>query len=222
MISIVAIDIGLKTLSIYKEYFDYQRAKTIKVPKTKYDKLFAATDEFEEYVLDIAKCGQAMFFEKTSLGERSDFFSGKAFLNLYDFFDKLNNDKLFDDVDVIIIEKQLRLNPMATTIMNHLHAWFLINFRTFKKVILYPAKNKTRILGAPLKVETEGKKKAQRVDKAFRKKWAKLKCYEILKEREDEEWLDYVFVKNKAKSDDLSDTCIMCLAFHIQKLVKGL
>ena len=219
MISIVAVDIGLKTLSIYKEYFDQDRAKCLKLPKAKYDKFLAATDEFEEYVIDVAKCGQAMFFEKTCLGERNDLFSGKALFALYDYFDKLNNDKLFDDVDVVIIEKQLKRNPMATTIMDHLHAWFLINFRSFKKIILYPSKNKTRILGAPLKVEND-KGKAQRVDKSFRKKWAKLKCYEILKERDDQEWLDYVFVKNKSKSDDLSDTCVMCLAYHIQKLIK--
>jgi len=215
MLSIASIDIGLKTLSIYKEYFDQDKAKKIKIPKTRYNKLLAATDEFEEYVLKVSCCGQAMFFEKTSLGERTDFFSGKAILNLFDFLDSLNSKKIFDDVDVILIEKQLGRNPMASVLMNHVHSWFLINFRDFKKTILYPSKNKTRVLGAPLKIEND-KGRAQKVDKAFRKKWSKLKCYEILTEREDHQSLDYIFVKNKSKADDLADTLCQALSYHVQ------
>jgi hypothetical protein len=36
MLSIVSIDVGLKTLSIYKEYFDNDAAKHLQKPKQRY------------------------------------------------------------------------------------------------------------------------------------------------------------------------------------------
>jgi hypothetical protein len=129
MLSIVSIDIGLKTFSIYKEYFDQDSAKKIKKPTHCFKQNGEATDDYEDYVLKIAGCGQCMFIEKKELGERKDIFSGKAFLNTYDYLEDLKNKDIFRDVDVIIMEKQLGKNPMATTLMHHVYAWFLIHYR---------------------------------------------------------------------------------------------
>ena len=102
--SIVSIDIGLKTFSMFKEHFDYTKAKTIKKPKQCYKKNGEATDEFEEYVLNVSKCGSTQFIEKKEFGDRNEFFSGKVFLRIIDYFDDLHyKQKVFDDVDVIII-----------------------------------------------------------------------------------------------------------------------
>ena len=219
MLSIVSIDVGLKTLSIYKEYFDNDAAKQLQKPKMRYNKYGEAHDEMKKYVIDVARCGQCVFIEKKDLGDRKDYFSGKALINLIDFFDDLNAKDIFRDVNIIIIEKQLGKNPMATVLMHHIYSWFLVNFRTFKKVILYPSKNKTRILGAPLKKEDENGK-AYKVDKSFRKKWSTSKAEEILTEREDFETLKYIFSDNKSKKDDLSDTITQCLSYHVQLLLK--
>ena len=218
IISIVSIDIGLKTFSMFKEHFDYTKAKTIKKPKQCYKKNGEATDEFEEYVLNVAKCGSTQFIEKKEFGDRSDFFSGKVFISIIDYFDDLHfKQKVFDDVDVIIIEKQLGRNPMATVIMHHVYSWLLNQFRTFKKIILYPSKNKTRILGAPLSdVDEEGKR--VKMDKSFRKKWSTEKTQQILIERNDEKTYRYIFEQNKSKKDDLSDTITQCLSYHIKKI----
>ena len=70
IISIVSIDIGLKTFSMFKEHFDYTKAKTIKKPKQCYKKNGEATDEFEEYVLNVSKCGSTQFIEKKEFGDR--------------------------------------------------------------------------------------------------------------------------------------------------------
>ncbi len=216
--SIVSIDIGLRTLSIYKEYFDNDKASKIKKPIKMYDKFGEAHDELKKYVLDVSSCGQCAFIEKKDLGERKDYFSGKALLNLIDYFDELEKRDVFRDVDIIIMEKQLNKNPMATVLMHHIYSWCLIMFRDFKKVLLYPSKNKTRILGAPLSaVDDDGKKK--RMDKAFRKKWSVQKAYEILEKREDLETIDYIFVKNKSKKDDLSDVITQCVSYHLKKLL---
>jgi len=219
VISIVSIDIGLRTLSIYKEYFDYNSAKLIPKPKVLYNKFGEAHDEMKDYVLKVASCGQAIFIEKKDLGERKDYFSGKALLNLIDFFDDLEKRDIFRDVDIIIMEKQLNKNPMATVLMHHIYSWCLIMFRQFKKVLLYPSKNKTRVLGAPLK-ETDESGKTTRVDKSFRKKWSTNKALEILTVRGDSETINYIFKENKSKKDDLSDTITQCLSFHLVKLLK--
>ena len=218
IISIVSIDIGLKTFSMFKEHFDYTKAKTIKKPKQCYKKNGEATDEFEEYVLNVSKCGSTQFIEKKEFGDRNEFFSGKVFLRIIDYFDDLHyKQKVFDDVDVIIIEKQLGRNPMATVIMHHVYSWLLNQFRTFKKIILYPSKNKTRILGAPLSdVDEEGKR--VKMDKSFRKKWSTEKTQQILIERNDEKTYRYIFEQNKSKKDDLSDTITQCLSYHIKKI----
>ena len=72
-------------------------------------------------------------------------------MQIIDYFDKLNEQGIFNDVNIILIEKQLKINGIASVIMHHIHSWMMINFRDFKKTILYPPKNKTRILGAALK-----------------------------------------------------------------------
>ena len=106
MLSIVSIDVGLKTLSIYKEYFNTSAAKEIPKPKQRYNKYGEAHEEMKKYVMDVACCGQCMFIEKKELGDRKDYFSGKALINLIDFFDDLNKKDIFRDVNIIIIEKQ--------------------------------------------------------------------------------------------------------------------
>ncbi len=218
VISIISIDIGLKNLAIYKEYFDTDTAKNIVIPKLRYNKLGEAHPEFKEYIDKVAQCGQCVFIDKHELGQRKDMFNNKVFLEIIDYFDKLNTQGIFNDVNVILIEKQLKINGIASIIMHHIHSWMMINFRDFKKTILYPPKNKTRILGAALK-ELDEKGKATRVDKSFRKKWAVKRAEEILILREDLETLS-IFEKNKSKRDDIADTLIQCLSYNVQKLIK--
>ena len=218
-ISIVSIDIGLRTLSIYKEYFNIGQAIKIPFPKSGYDKLGEAKPELKTYVEKIGSYGTTGFIVKRDLGERKDFYSGKALHTLFEFLDELESQSLFDDVQEILIELQLKKNNIATALMHYIQSWFMIRFGPFKKVTLYPAKNKTRVLGAPLKVEKENGK-IERVDKYFRKKWSTLKAYDILNSRKDETTIDYIFNLNKSKKDDLSDVITQCLSYHILKLKK--
>jgi hypothetical protein len=219
MTSLVSIDIGLRTLSIYKEYFDVDKAKQFKLPKHCYNKFGEATDEMKSYVNNIGKCGHCAFIVKKDLGERKDYFSGKAIMNLFVFLDEIEREGVFDDVDVIVVERQLSKNGMATGLMYYLQSWFMIQYGLFKKIILFPAKNKTRVLGAPLKQEDDNGK-VNRVDKAFRKKWSTLRAYQILELRDDQDTIRYIFEENKSKKDDLSDVITQALAYNILKLKK--
>ena len=86
------------------------------------------------------------------------------------------------------------------------------------KNFIYPSKNKTRILGASLKVENENGK-AVRTDKKYRKKWSVMKAEEILILRGDLDTLS-IFEKNKSKRDDIADTLTQCLSYNVQILLK--
>jgi hypothetical protein len=219
MTSLISIDIGLRTLSIYKEYFDVDKAKQFKLPKHCYNKLGEATDEMKTYVNNVGKCGHCAFIVKKDLGERKDYFSGKAIMNLFVFLDEIEREGIFDDVDVIVVERQLTKNGIATGLMYYLQSWFMIQYGLFKKIILFPAKNKTRVLGAPLKQEDDNGKTVK-VDKAFRKKWSTLRAYQILELRDDQNTIRYIFEENKSKKDDLSDVITQALAYNILKLKK--
>ena len=219
MFSIVSIDIGLRTLSLYKEYFNTAQAKLVPFPKNCYDKMGEAKPEMKQYVERIGSYGVTSFIVKKDLGEKRDYFSGKAIQNLFHFMDDLESQSLFDDVQEIIIERQMKKNNIASALMYYIQSWFLIKYGPFKKVILYPSKQKTRILGAPLKVENE-QGKTERVNKYFRKKWSTLRAYDILTKRKETDIIDYIFVQHKDKKDDLCDVITQCLSYHILRLKK--
>jgi hypothetical protein len=217
MLSLLSIDIGLRTLSLYKEYFDVNKASLISYPNQCYNKFGEATEKMKSYVDNVGKCGICAFIVKKDLGEKKDYFSGKALFNLFNFLDDIDRQGIFDDIEVIIIEKQMLKNNIATALMHHIQSWFLITYGPFKKVILFPSKNKTRVLGAPLKQQDDDGK-TTRVDKSFRKKWSTLRAYQILNHRNDENTIDYIFNLNKSKKDDLSDVITQALAYNILKL----
>jgi hypothetical protein len=91
----------------------------------------------------------------------------------------------------------------------------MITYPTLQ-IVLYPSKNKTRVIGAPLKVDKVGKdgvSKLVKVTKYQRKKWSTLYAQTILTNREDQTWLKYIFETNKAKKDDLSDVIMQALSY---------
>ena len=102
----------------------------------------------------------------------------------------------------------------------------LKNFLRFRKIISYPAGNKTSIMGMPKKildkktnimVKTSGAKA-----KPFRKNWTSEYFLSLLTERGDEEGIDNIFrtkTGRKAKSDDTSDCCMMSISFVCSCLI---
>jgi hypothetical protein len=222
MISILSIDIGLKNLSLCKEYYDMEKAKLIpKVnKKERYTKEWISTEKYNQYINEVFKCGGLKLMDKTDLtkGGNGQFIDTKILLNLIDYLDNLNKKGYFKDIDIILIEKQLKTNPNAQVIEAHIHNYFLMLYRDTKEVILYPSKNKTRILGMQLKKIDEKTNKLRKIKKYERKKWSCEQAEKLLKFREDENALDYIFKKNKGKKDDLSDILIQCLSYVLIEL----
>jgi len=219
--AVVSIDVGLKTLTICREEYELPEVEKI-VPPLKSKRFLKdgeASDEYKTYVAKVAKLGNNTYLCKTELGSKVDYFTGTCYIQLYKWLDEVFADKVFEEADVILIEQQMKTNHIATAIMHHLHAWFLIKFSRTDLVKLYPSKNKTRILGMSLKAENK-QGKLVKATKYQRKKWSVEQCKKIFEDREDSTSIDFIFKTNKAKKDDLSDTVMQALAFIVETALK--
>lgn len=218
-LNIISIDVGLKTFSLCREAFNLDDVK-LNCPGQKYAEYGAATKEFEEFVIHVGSCGKLTHLEKTDLGEKKDIFTGVAFLNLYNWLDSLNENEVFNDIDFVLVEAQMKTNHIATALMHHLHAWFLMKFRGKVIVKLYPSKNKTRVLGMPLKMVNRNNK-LTKATKYQRKKWSVEMCKRVLEARNDVDNIKHIWVDNKAKKDDLCDTVMQCLSYVVNHVISS-
>lgn len=222
MINIVSIDIGIKTLSVYREEFDFEQADKIKklAKNKRYNPDATSTEEYKNYIREVYKCGKVVYLDKKDIsgGNSAKYVDNRILLNLVDYMDELNKKGLFNGVHTIVIERQMRTNPNAQIIEHHIHNYLLVMFRDFKKIINFQSKYKTRILGAPLKIIDKNTNKLRKVKKYERKKWSTEIASEILKAREDEDTHYFIFNTNRSKKDDLSDTIVQCLAHNLMEL----
>ncbi len=218
--NIISIDVGLKTLSLCIESYNKDKLNSLEPPTSQYIVSSGeSTDDFKNYILDVSKCGSLLCIEKVCLGERRDYFSGKAFQNLYTWLYSLK--EKFDTCKLVLIEAQMKNNHVATALMHHINAWFSIIYKGELPVILYPSKNKTRILGMPLNMEQKDGYVC-RATYTQRKKWSVQQIETILKERNDLINYNYIFKENKSKKDDLSDTMLQCLSYVVGETMKYL
>jgi len=217
MLSILSIDIGIKNLSLCKEYYDIDLVKNIPTvqKKDRYTKDLISTDKYKSYINEVFKCGVVKMMDKTDItnGISFKFIDNKILINLIDYLDQLNKKGYFHDIDIILIEKQMKKNFIASTIQNHIHNYFIMLYRDSKNVIIYPSKNKTRILGAPLKTIDNKTNKLRKIKKYERKKWSYEHVNQLLNLRNDQLTLNYIFNLNKNKKDDLSDILIQTLSY---------
>ena len=110
----------------------------------------------------------------------------------------------FNEVSVILVEKQMTTNKIAIRLAQHCLSYFLILYGRFKTIIEYPSQNKTRLLGASF---------AERKTKKGRKDFCVRKAIEILEEMSDEKSLE--IVRKAKKKDDLCDVICMVVAYRV-------
>lgn len=219
-VKIVSIDVGLRTCSLCIEEYNITNARTLKVPSNPYDKNGVACEDMINYLQKMSEYGTLRYLEKMDLGDKKMYFSGLVFLNIIDWMTRLKSQGLFDGVEVVIIEKQMNKNSIALAIMYHIQAWFYNEYRSFKTIMLYPSKNKTRVFGAPLRVENEKNKKGRRINTRERKIWSVQTVDSILTRRKDIVNHNFIFVQNKSKKDDLCDTIVQCISYFILNINK--
>jgi hypothetical protein len=211
---LISIDVGLKTTSFCCETYTIDQHPIF--PTQKYDRNGEACPDFYSCVEAIAKCGCVNHLDKVDLGTKKEFFAGVCFVRLYEWLETKR--EYFQDVNIVLIEQQMKVNPTAQALSHHIHAWILI--QTGAKVIMYPSKNKTRVLGMPLKVINK-KGKLVKATKYQRKRWSIGVAEKILLARDDKPNLDLIFKQNKSKKDDLCDTMIQGLSYIVTQSMKA-
>jgi hypothetical protein len=75
------------------------------------------------------------------------------FINFTYFLD--TNKKIMDTVDVVVIEQQLKTNPMAQRIEQHCISWFTFNYLDSKDIIVFPSRNKYLMLGHSMSLKSK-------------------------------------------------------------------
>lgn len=215
-LSVISIDIGLRNLGLCKEYYSITNVKNCKPPKELYDEKGGSCTDMKRFIEDIACCGRLVHWEKKDLGDKKVYHTQQSFIHLIQWLDELKKQGLFQDVHVILIEQQMKTNFIATSLMHHIHSYFLIHYQLYKQVILYPSKNKTRVLGAPFQFIHKGKTTI--MNKYQRKKWSVNTVTDLLTKRNDNNSLE--LLKKESKKDDLCDTISQLVSYIVMESFK--
>ena len=211
----ISIDIGVHNFGLYIEEFNPDDFKNLKSPlNSRYDKNGESTQIFKKEVVDVVyKSGKKILIDLVDLSEYKGVdFRISTFITLSNFLQSRSS--YFDDCHFVIIEQQLKTNPMAQRLEQHCVSWFTFNYSDTKDIIIFPSKNKTRVIGAPKKV-VKGDKLIK-MTKPQRKKWSCDEALKLLSMRDDLVTMKYIFSDHKSKSDDLSDIIIQFQAFKIK------
>jgi hypothetical protein len=196
----LSIDIGIRNLAFYVEEFDANALAKLKLPKEKYLNDGTPTENFKKILHEVFVNGKVLYFDV------HDCVDGKhnIFLNISDYVDSHRN--IFDLVDFIVIEEQLKQNPMAVRVCQHLYSYFLFIFRDFRPIILQSSTMKTRVLGCERKRKRE--KRSKRYSEI--KRWSCETAMNILVERKDLQSI--VKFHEYPKQDDIADSMLQLQA----------
>ena len=211
----LSLDIGVHNMAFYIEEFDVDKIKNLSCPKIlRYDDNGCPTDKWRELLKKVYTNGKKVFHDKVDLSEdKGTQFDVKIFINLSNYLESKIDE--LDKVDVVIIEQQMKTNPMAQRIEQHCVSWFTFTYLDTKEIVIFPSRNKTQVLGAPKKLP-DSKGKLKKMTKPQRKKWACDEAAYILNLRDDMDSLHFIFSLNRTKKDDLSDVIVQLNAFKIK------
>lgn len=228
---VLSIDIGVHNTAFFLEEFNENDIKEIikkhnlSKSEKRYDQNGLAIGTYKKIVDDICQVGDCIFVDKINLSDKKGaLFDLQTFINFTYFLD--THKKLMDTVDTIIIEQQLKTNPMAQRVEQHCISWFTFQYLDSKEIIVFPSRNKYIMLGLPKNVFDEKKKIVRKITKNERKKWACDFTLSVLTNKKindninvinSKQILDYIFVKNSDKKDDISDTFCQLNAYKIKK-----
>jgi hypothetical protein len=225
MTQVLSIDIGVRNLALWIEEYNSDKIQEckqkFKIIKQRTNDNNEPTEEYKTYLQEfMTSASKTIYADKIDLAENIEFkktknnmiiLDNRILFNVVKEFDKRR--ELLLNVNCIIIEKQLKNNPNAQTIQNHIHAYFLHQYGLSKNVEIFDSCHKTRLLGCPRKISVDGK--MQKINKAYRKRWTTKMTQNTLLERKDKKFYRFVFEENKSKADDLSDTFCQATAFML-------
>ena len=167
---VLSIDIGVHNTAFYLEEFNEDSIKNIittnNLPKSekRFDQNGLAIGTYKKIVDEVCQVGECIFVEKLNLSDKKGVqFDLKIFINFTNFLNQ--NKSLMDTVDKVVIEQQLKTNPMAQRVEQHCISWFTFNYCDSKEIIVFPSRNKYLMLGLPKNVFDEKKKIVRKITK---------------------------------------------------------
>lgn len=228
---VLSVDIGVHNTAFFLEEFDEKdineiiKKNNLSKSEKRYDQNGCTIGTYKKIVDEICQIGDCIFVEKINLSEKKGaIFDLQTFINFTYFLDK--NKNIMDTVEVVVIEQQLKTNPMAQRVEQHCISWFTYNYLDSKEIIIFSPRNKYLMLGMPKNVFDEKKKIVRKISKNERKKWACEYTLSILTNKKINEkegiinskkLVEYIFEKNSDKKDDISDTICQLNAYKIKK-----
>ncbi len=229
-IYIAGFDMGLRNFATWIDKYNLTLIKQLKnIPdKKRYNQNKEPTPEFSDLLKKLYLTGERVFVDKVDLCKEGDkkmrkqpVVTQQILVRLTNYLEDLNEKKVFDNVSYFLIEEQLKANPNAQQLSYHLRAYLIMLFLNFRKIIMFPSKYKTQILGAPKLIYHEKKKKMVKLG-TKRKKWSSEKVFQILTDRNDISGLADIYAKKKyGKADDTADCCLENLAFVYMYYLDG-
>lgn len=221
---IASFDIGKKNFAFCIEEFDVEKLKKIKnIPKlSRYNDNGTTTPAMEKVLNEVYNNGTIVLHKNVDLTKNCDSaekLDPETFHNMTELLDSYSS--YWDKCDTFVIEEQMsfgvKLNKIAVKLAQHCYSYFAIRYGRKKKIIEYPAFNKTQVLGAP-KIEGKpyksGKIRYKAMEKPARKKWAVQKITEIMENK----GIVGIFANIK-KKDDLADTFLQLQSYKYKEYV---
>jgi hypothetical protein len=194
MLTIAAIDIGWRNLSIYVEEFDPDILRCLKGTESYKEMVYLNGFRLYWDLVDIAR--------EIKVGRKCPL-SNELFVRLTEYLDSILY--VLDQCDIILLEQQRSRNFKAGRSLQHIHSYLINRYRRSVEIIILTASAKTQWLDAPVKMT-----------KYVRKKWTPMKTLKILEKRNDKKsifFLDYY-----RKNDDLGDTFCMVQAYKMKRI----
>lgn len=215
---ILSIDIGYKNFCLYIEEFDKSKFDNLEDVKVRYNIDGTPTSEMNILLNKIFENGKTILHKNYDLSINTSDFTDYL-INMNNEFNKISD--YLEKCSIVIIEKQMNKNIKALKLAQHCMSYFLVKYGDLKDIIEFPAYHKTCVLGAPRskgRVNKNGKVSWKTMNQAKRKTWSIDKCFEILKNRDEEEIINNI--KSQKKKDDLADVVTMCQAYKYLTYVK--
>ena len=224
---VASFDIGKKNFAfVVEEIDDTTLINSIgKCPerKTRYNKDGSANIEYMNFLEDVVFKSSRIVLHRnvdltngvpseTATGVKRKVANGKGcasldhliFLEMYKLLDEHKD--VWDKCDWFLVEQQMsfgaKVNSMALKLGQHCISYFISRYMDTKNIVEFPSYHKTKVLGAPGKM-----------DKPQRKKWAIDMAMYILCQREEFEWAQEIV--NSSKRDDLSDVIVQLQAWKV-------
>jgi hypothetical protein len=218
---IASFDIGKKNFAFYVEEVDENMLNSIvNVDKVKrYKKPEGGlSNDFAKVIDEVYKSGKKVLLRNVDLTENTDcskYFDLEICRNMNEVLDAY--EEIWEDVDIIIVEKQMsfrgKINTMALKLGQNCLSYFIFNYGREKKIVEFPAYHKTQVLSSLMKKVKlkNGKEKYKSLDDRERKKWSVEETFGILSLREDYEMMNEIW--EMKKRDDVSDAITQMQAF---------